>query len=90
MDTREHAARVAELLEQCAADIRNAGSDEIRIIGARLYELATRGGSFDILAANLQRNEYYECQICDTDFHTESERMGKECRSYAAQDMARD
>lgn len=73
--------RAALMLESYAAAIRNADSNEMRAIGNNVAELATTIARY--YADTAARAEYYECPICGSDFHTERERFGRECRELA-------
>jgi hypothetical protein len=74
---------IAETLEQFAEELRdNQDSETTRRISGELADYAR--GYMRMAAERMARAEYYECPICESDFHTERERNGRECREMAA------
>ena len=74
--TREN---IAYTLEYLARLVRDDNSDGLRHVAA-MAEIAAR--RIDTLTAAVAREEYYECPLCGSDFHTQLERGGQECREW--------
>lgn len=83
MDTTERRERIARTLTICAEQLLNGDSGAIADVAHRLFELSRAGKDIDRLARLVAESEYYECEQCGTDLHTERERYGRECREYA-------
>lgn len=82
MDTTKQRESLARLLESVAAEIREGSAATVRENADMLFRMVRGGGDFDRLTAAIESAEYYECSLCGTDFHTERERHGRECREW--------
>ena len=68
---------IAATFEHLAAVVRRGNSEDVRYV-ADMAETAARRA--DILTRAIEREEYFECDTCGSDFHTETQRGGRECR----------
>ena len=72
--------RIADNLETYAQDLRDTPDRAtLRAILDYILE-GHHNGYFRRIEDRLREEDYYDCDRCETDFHTASERGGFECR----------
>jgi hypothetical protein len=63
-----------------AHELRTGDSEQLALVDYQLEGLSER---ITALIAGVSRDEYYDCGLCGTDFHTYAKRGGMDCRDYA-------
>jgi hypothetical protein len=78
--TQRELVHIADKLETYAQDLRDTpDSATLRQI-VDYFLVGHHNGYFARLEDRLRGEEYFDCDLCESDFHTETEQGGAECR----------